>query len=233
MFIGDIDANEVIKLLEEHLKVLKVGENSSVRKEAPELNQPKLKVTEKEDANQAQIFQGWRFPNVYSKDYPIIILLNTILGSSGLSSRLFLELREKQGLAYTVRSVYEPFVLSGHFFVYIATEPKNIKTSLNGFEKEIKKIMTEEISEQELENAKNNAIGKRQFYLETNLSEAVLKGYYEFLGLGYDFESRLTAGIKSATKENILETAKKYFSTPEAICILAPKKYLKEADLIC
>ena len=60
--------------------------------------------------------------------------------------------------------------------------------------------MTEIISEEELENAKNNAIGKRQFYTETNILESSLMGYYEFLNLGYDFEEKLINSIKTTTK---------------------------------
>ncbi|MCD7779189.1 MAG: insulinase family protein [Candidatus Gastranaerophilales bacterium] len=230
--VGDVDREGIIKMLEKHLESLSVSDNTAERAKVKKLKKNVISIIEKEDANQAQIFKGWIFPSVYSEDYPKIILLNTILGSSGLSSRLFLELREKQGLAYTVRSIFEPFTLIGNFFVYIATEPKNIKTSLNGFEKEINKIMTEIISDEELENAKNNAIGKRQFYSETNLLEASLKGYYEFLGLGFDFEDKLIDSIKTVTKEDIINTAKKYFAVNNALCVLAPKKYLKEAGLL-
>ena len=231
--VGDIETTTIIELLEKHLSFLEIKNENTQRKEITPIVENVISVVEKEDANQAQIFQGWQFPSIHSEDYASIILLNTILGSSGLSSRLFLELREKQGLAYTVRSVFEPYLLCGNFFVYIATEPKNIKTSINGFDKEIKKIMTEIISEQELEDAKNNAIGKRQFYQETNLLEASLKGYYEFLDLGYSFEEKLIENIKAVTKEMIIETAAKYFSKPSALCVLAPKKYLEEANLIC
>ncbi len=231
--VSDIATEEITYLLEKHLSCLKIEETSSTRKKVEEITENIISVIEKEDANQAQIFQGWQFPSIHSEDYASIILLNTILGSSGLSSRLFLELREKKGLAYTVRSVFEPYILCGNFFVYIATEPKNIKTSIDGFDKEIKKIMTEIISDQELEDAKNNAIGKRQFYQETNLLEASLKGYFEFLGLEYTFEEKLVENIKSVTKEMIIQTAKKYFSKPSALCVLAPKKYLEEANLIC
>ena len=230
--VGDIEHEEMYNLLEEHLSFLKIEDVSFERKEVPELLENKVSVIEKEDANQAQIFQGWRFPPILSEDYATITLMNTILGSSGLSSRLFLELREKQGLAYTVRSVFEPYMLSGSFFVYIATEPKNIKTSLEGFKKEIEKIMTELVSEEELETAKNNAIGKRQFYQEVNMLEASLKGYYEFVGLGFDFEEKIKGMIKSVTKEQLIKVAKKYFSTPNALCVLAPKKCLEEAGLI-
>ena len=230
---GSIDGNEIIELLNKHLKNLKCEDMKDEREKIIPIKENRLSIIKKEDANQAQIFQVWKVKNIYSDEYPAIILLNTILGSSGLSSRLFLELREKQGLAYTVRSAYEPLDLCGNFFVYIGTEPKNIRTSLDGFAKEIKKIMTEIITDEELENAKNNAIGKRQFYQETNLLEASLKGYYEFLGLGYEFEDKLINNIKSVTKEMIMETAVKCFNTPHALSILAPEKFINRAELNC
>ncbi len=230
--VGDVNVEKIVDLLNMHLSSLSVKDVEDVRKEIIPLVENVVSVVEKEDANQAQIFQGWQFPNIYSEDYPLIILLNTILGSSGLSSRLFLELREKQGLAYTVRSVWEPFILGGNFFVYIGTEPKNIKTSIEGFKIEINKIMTELVGEEELNSAKMNAIGKRQFYQETNMLEAILKGYYEFLGLGYDYEEKLIERINNVTSEELINVAKKYFSVPTALSVLAPKKYLSEANLI-
>ena len=229
---GNIDKEEIISLLEKNLDFLKEQNTENKRQEVMQPESDRISTVIKEDANQAQIFKGWVFPNVYSKDYAKFILLNTILGSSGLSSRLFLELREKQGLAYTVRSIFEPYISGGSFTVYIATEPKNIGVSLKGFENEINKIMTELMTEEELENAKNNAIGKRQFYKETNLLEASLNGYYEFLGLGFDFEEELINSIRTVTKEEIRETAKKYFSVNSTLCVLAPEKYLKDANLI-
>ncbi len=229
---GDYDEEKLIKLLNKNLNFLKTEKMENKRKLVEELTENKLSVICKEDANQAQIFQGWLVPSVYSDEYASIIVLNTILGFSGLSSRLFMELREKQGLAYTVRSVYEPFKLKADFFVYIATEPKNIRTCLEGFEKEINKIVTELISDEELENAKNNAIGKRQFYKETNLLEASLNGYYEFLGLGFNFEEKLIDRMKNITKNDIIKAAEICFSKPNALCILAPEKYLKEAELL-
>ncbi len=224
---GDINQNTLKTLLQKYFENLTITAQQDTRKKVSNLMENGISVIEKEDANQAQIFKGWILPSLYSGDYPAFILLNTLLGASGLSSRLFLELREKQGLAYTVRSVYEPYVLGGNFFVYIATEPKNIKVSLEGFEKEINKIMTELIGDEELENAKNNAIGKRQFYRETNLMEASLNGYYEFLGLGCDYEEKLISEIKSLSSEKLLETAKKYFDGYSALSVLAPKEYLQ------
>lgn len=229
--VGDADKEIIIPLLNNHLASLSISDETSQRKTLENLNENIVSIIEKEDANQAQIFQGWRVPSIFSEDYPALSLINTLLGASGLSSRLFAELREKQGLAYTVRSVYEPMFLAGHFFVYIATEPKNIKTSINGFKIEMNKIMTELVSDEELENAKNNAIGKRQFYYQTNMLEALTSGYYECMDLGCEFEEKLINSIKSITKEQILQVASKYFANHNALCVLAPKKYLEEAGL--
>lgn len=229
---SDKSKDEILPLIEKHFGALCIKDVEYEDKVCDVLQDDRVSVIVKDDANQAQIYMGWLAPSINSEEYPVIVLLNTILGASGLSSRLFLELREKQGLAYNVRSIYETYRLGSSFFVYIATEPKNIKISIEGFKKEINKIMTELISEEELENAKNNTIGKRQFYYETNMSESVIRGLYQYWGLDCDFEEKLTEKIKNITKEDIINTAKKYFSGHYALCVLAPEKYLKEANLI-
>ena len=231
-FAGDIEPNIIKELFEKYFGGLKEEKNESTRKKVEPLTKNLVSVIEKEDANQAQIFKGWNIEGIHSEDYPAIMLINTILSSLGLSSRLFLELREKRGLAYTVRGIFETYESGGHYFVYIATEPKNINVSIEGFDVEMNKIMNEYVSDEEIENAKNSAIGKRQFYKETNISEANFNGYYECLKLGYDFEEKLIERVKNLTKEDILKTAAKYFSKPSALCVLAPKKYLEDANLL-
>lgn len=226
--VGDIEPSETESILDKHFYNLENAKKSEIENAKPTLEENKIVTIEKDDANQAQIIQGWLFPSMHSKEYPAIMIINTILGSSGLSSRLFLELREKQGLAYVVRSSYETYHLGASFSVYIATEPKNIITSLNGFKKEIEKIKTEIVSDEELEDAKNNIIGKRQFFMETNSLQSILIGLYESEDLGFDYEEKLIKSIQSVTKEQILETAKKYFDTPKVLSILAPKQYLSE-----
>lgn len=228
--VGDINVEDTKSLLESHLGTLINEPKKSEELKKPTLEKDKIVTIEKEDANQAQIIQGWIFPSLLSEEYAVITLLNTILGSSGLSSRLFLELREKQGLAYTVRSSYETYKQAASFSVYIATEPGNIETCLAGFKKEIEKIKNEIISEEELEDAKNNIIGKRQFFAETNILQASLIGLYESEGLGYDYETQLLKNIQAVTKEKIQEVAQKYFNTPKVLSILAPKQYLSTVE---
>lgn len=224
---GDFDEENITGLLNKYFKDAKNGTSTESEIPIPVLNENKTVKLPKEDASQAQILMGWHFPAIYSEDYPAILLLNTILGSSGLSSRLFVELRDKKGLAYVVRSGYETFNKSANFSVYIATEPKNIKTSLEMFNVELEKIKNIPVSEDELENAKNNLLGKREFVFETNLQQASQIGFYEDKGLGCDFEKKLVEKIKNVSVKEIQETAVKYIKDPHVLVVLAPSQYLE------
>ncbi len=216
--VGDIDYT----IAEKYLSTL--PSSKEIESLIPEPNKIKKEYVEiiKEDANQAQILQGWRVPTIGNKDYPVIMLLNVILGASGLSSRLFLELREKKGLAYTVRSAYETHLKSAVFSIYIGTEPSNIKTSIQGFKEEIEKIKNIPITIEELNNAKNNLIGKQQFISETNSQQAGMMAYYSVMGKPFDYQKTIIEQIKSVTPEQIQDCANKYFTEDYVIAIIKP-----------
>ena len=225
--VGDFDENYIVELLKKHFSQIKNASAFNSQITTPVLSETQIVKVEKDDASQAQIIQGWHVPTIYDKDYPAIMVMNTMLGSSGLSSRLFLELRDKKGLAYVVRSSYEIYDKAALFNVYIATEPKNIKTSLEGFKIELDKIKNIPVSEQELENAKNNLVGKRQFFTETNLQQSSLMSFYEDKGLGADYEEKLIEQINKVTTEDIQRVANLCIKEPYVLTVLAPKEYLE------
>ncbi len=216
--VGDVDYSIAEKYLSN------IPSSKEVESLIPEPSKIKKEYVEiiKEDANQAQILQGWRVPTIGHKDYPVIMLLNVILGASGLSSRLFLELREKKGLAYTVRSAYETHLKSAVFSIYIGTEPSNIETSIQGFKEEIEKIKNIPITIEELNNAKNNLIGKQQFISETNSQQAGMMAYYSIMGKPFDYQKTIIEQIKSVTPEQIQDCANKYFTEDYIIAIIKP-----------
>ncbi len=177
----------------------------------------------KDNLNQAHIIKGWLVPSYESDDYAPIMLLNVILGASGLSSRLFCELRDKKGLAYVVRSTYETALSAANFHIYIATEPKNIETALAGFKEEIDKIKTELVPEKELSDAKSNLFGKWAFSLETNQRQASLFAHYGTLHLGFDFLEEVKRKISAVTPEQLRECANKYFTDEDyVLSVLKP-----------
>ena len=216
---GDVDVDD---LVEKYLGILPASTNKVSEIQAPEPLKNDYAEIIKEDANQAQILQGWRVPTIGSSEYPVLMLLNIILGASGLSSRLFLELREKKGLAYTVRTAFETHAKSAVFSIYIGTEPVNIQTSIEGFKEEIKKIKDIPVSQEELRNAKNNLIGKQQYLSETNVQQANLMAYYSIMGKPFDWRNSLIEQIKAVTSEDIQRVANKYFTDNFVLAVLKP-----------
>ena len=221
--VGDVDINWALNSVEKAFSAL---EESS--KEVVVFNKQPLVETikieqEKENLNQAHIIKGWLVPTYKTEDHASLMLLNVILGASGLSSRLFCELRDKKGLAYVVRSSYETSLSTANFHIYIATEPKNIEVALDGFKEEIDKIKTELVGEKELEDAKNNLLGKWAFSLETNQRQASLMGHYGILHLGFDFLDEIKEKITRVTAEELMACANKYFTDEDyVLSVLKP-----------
>ena len=91
---GDVEGAE--ELLNKYLGIIPNAVDTKSGIEPPKNLSREYSELIKEDANQAQIIQGWLVPTIGSDDYPVIMLMNVILGASGLSSRLFMELREKK-----------------------------------------------------------------------------------------------------------------------------------------
>ena len=221
-FVGDLDFEEVQEKLNSRFGDIPSSINDLPDIKIPVLNEAKTVEIIKPDANQAHIIQGWLVETASQNDYPVLALMNIILGASGLSSRLFLELRDKKGLAYVVRSSYDVARLCANFSIYIATEPKNIEVSLKGFQEEIDKIKNNLVSEEELENAKNNLIGKWAFSQEDNNQQAATYAHYAITGLGFDFNERAKEKIKAVTPEQIQECANKYFNDKYVVSIIKP-----------
>lgn len=220
--VGALEKEDVIPLIADTIGKLPESVDGNFKIEKPELKERKEVILHKDNLNQAHIIKGWQVPTFGMDEYPALVLLNIILGACGLSSRLFLELRDKKGLAYVVRSSYDTLKLSGTFMVYIATEPKNIEVSLKGIDEEIEKIKTIPVSEQELNDAKNNLIGKCAFLEETNIQQACGYARYGVLGLGFDYSERMKESVKKVTPEQVLNCAKKYFTDVYVTSIIKP-----------
>ena len=221
--VGDVDFSETEALLNNNLSDIDNAKATEKNLPTPSIKEGKTVEIIKNDAQQAQIIQGWILPTFDSAEYPAIIVLNVILGSAGLSSRLFLELREKKGLAYTVRSSYETYEKCASFSIYIGTEPKNIQTSIDGFNIEITKLKEVLVGQEELEDAKNNVIGKQQFVTETNAQQANLLAYYGLMGLGFDFQAQIIERLKKVTSQQVQDCANKYFDDKFVISVLKPE----------
>ena len=160
----------------------------------------------------AWILLGWQTDGVLSeKDYATLQVIDSILGT-GMSSRLFKELREQEGLAYQLGTGYSPNVLRGSFMMYIGTNPATLEKSKQGLFSEIEKLKTEYVGDKELKDAKEKLIGNYVIGLETNLDKASNIGWYEASTRGYEFKEKYVDLINSVTDADIIEVANKYFN---------------------
>lgn len=204
---------------------------TSLQDQSPKLNGYHLKESHtvtypKDDSSQCHIFKGWLAPAMTHEDYPALVVLNTILGGAGLSSRLFLELRDKQGLAYNVRSSYEAFKHSGLFSLYIGTEPKNKEKCLTGFIEESRKLMEVLVSHQELADAKENILGRRSIYLETAPQLASFIGANYTLGRTLKDIEALPERIQAVTSQQVQAVAQSVLGAPSVVSVAAPSSVL-------
>jgi len=173
---------------------------------------PRIATQKMDSTETAWIMLGWQTGGIDNeKDYVVLQVMDSILGG-GMSSRMFKDLREKEGLAYQLGSGLSEHVLRGSFVLYIGTNPATLEKAKAGLFEEIKRLKTEYVGDKELKDAKEKLIGNYVIGLETNLEKASAIGKYETFGLGYEFKDKYIELINSVTDTDIIEVANKYFN---------------------
>ncbi|MBW4658481.1 MAG: insulinase family protein [Drouetiella hepatica Uher 2000/2452] len=171
------------------------------------------RVVTVQETQQAIVMLGYLAVAVNSPDHMALKLLNTYLGN-GLSSRLFVELREKRGLAYEVSAFYPTRADVSHFVAYMGTAPENAAIALEGLRHEVDRLRTTPLTDDELQSTKNKLLGQYALGKQTNAQIAQIFGWYETLGLGIDFDERFQQQVADVTVEIAQEVADRYFIEP-------------------
>lgn len=209
---GNVDTEKMISefgsMLQNHRTPAVNFANFKVTK----VTAPKKVSQNIKDLQTAWLFMGWQTAGVQNKkDFVTLKVMNTILGS-GMSSRLFRNLREADGLAYQLGSSYTPKMLGGSFFAYIGTNPETLEYSRKKILHEIERFKMEFVSDTELKDAKDRLKGSFVIAMETNSEKASNIGLFETYGFGYDFLNEYVKMIDEVTASDILSVANKYFN---------------------
>ena len=178
---------------------------------APTFNPSQQEIIQ--DTQQSIVMLGYLGSQVNLEDYPVLKLISTYLGS-GLSSRLFVELREKRGLAYDVSAFFPTRLNTAPFITYMGTAPTNTEIAIEGLSTEVERLTKETLSEAELQGAKNKLLGQYALGKQTNSEIAQTYGWYETLGLGVEFDRTFQDSIPPITAERVQQVAQKYLSQP-------------------
>ena len=210
---GDVDKQYIINQMSEIFNGKK-GEVFSYEKhfnEIPFNLSTKTIKTQIKDLQASWLILGWQTScNTTLKDFATLQVIDAFMGT-GMSSRLFRNLREQNGLAYQVGSSFSPNVLRGAYTLYIGTNPATLDVSRQKMMQQIDILKSEFVSAKELKDAKEQLIGKFVLALETNLDKASGLALYEVTGRGFDFVEKYPKLIQSVTVSDIIEVANKYF----------------------
>ncbi|NJN73759.1 MAG: insulinase family protein [Limnothrix sp. RL_2_0] len=166
-----------------------------------------------QDSQQAIVILGYLTGTIADADFFALKLISTYLGN-GLSSRLFVELREKQGLAYDVSAFFPTRLSQSQFVTYIGTAPKNTAIALKGLQKEVQRLVDAPLSEAELQVAKNKLLGQYALGKQTNSQLAQIFGWYESIGLGVNFDNEFKNHIERITPAEVHAAARHNFKNP-------------------
>ncbi|MEK7582747.1 MAG: pitrilysin family protein [Patescibacteria group bacterium] len=206
---GNIKPDDVREKAERYSSTIRHG--SSVIKPATKESQEKpALLLEYKKTDQTTLDLGFRAYHMYDKKKYALGLLGVILGG-GASSRLWEEVREKRGLAYSIRAGQHCYTDSGYFCVSAGVNNKKALESIEVILAEIRKVKKEGITIQELQQAKDQIAGHMALSLEE--SDNIAESYAESVL----FENRVLTPeeeldkIKLVTRDEVIEVAREVF----------------------
>lgn len=162
---GDLEHERVVELSGHYLNSLPSGAlpvSAAPRKWSPGVAEH---VHHQRPMEQTQFFMGYPIPPAGSRHRNTLAVLNQILGS-GMSSRLFREVRERRSLAYSVYSSMASYSDSGGLLIFAGTNPERASEALNVCHGELLRFCSETVSQEVLESAKQQICNKRLMALD-------------------------------------------------------------------
>jgi zinc protease len=157
------------------------------------------------------------------KDFMTAFVLNTILGGGAMASRLYEEVREKRGLAYSVSTSVLPYKQTSIFAGGVATKNEEIAQSLDVIRSELKRFAADGPTEKELADAKSYLTGSFALRFDSNAKIANQLLWIQQEELGLDYVDRRNGEIEAVTLADVKRVAKRLFDGQELIVTIVGK----------
>jgi predicted Zn-dependent peptidase len=186
-------------------------------------NSPRVLLQTKK-TDQTHLTLGVRAYNLFQEErYPLAVLAN-ILGGI-MSSRLFLEIREKRGMAYYVRTMPEDYSDSGYLVSHAGVGNKRVEEAIKIILKEYKKLKEKKVPQKELQKAKDNIKGRILLGLETSDAWAAYLGTQEILKRKISLPEEECQKIDRVGQNDILKIARDIFKPQKLnLALIGPFK---------
>jgi len=165
------------------------------------------RAVEHKDRAQAHLVIGFRGLDVHDADRHVLEVLCQIL--SGQGGRLFLELRDRRGLAYSVNAVNVEGLAPGFLAVSIATAPEKLDEAQAGILAELRRVREELPGSGELERARRFLLGSFAIERQRSSARALQLALDARYGLAGDFDVLYPQRIRAVSAEDVLRVARR------------------------
>ncbi|WP_044893723.1 M16 family metallopeptidase [Bacillus alveayuensis] len=186
------------------------------------------KLARKKETEQAHLCIGFNGLPVGHKDIYSLIILNNILGGS-MSSRLFQEVREQRGLAYSVFSYHSSYQDGGLLTIYGGTGSSQLDLLFETIQETVQKLKEDGITAKELQNSKEQMKGSLMLSLESTNSRMSRNGKNELLLGRHRSLDEVIECINNVTEDSVNKLAKQIFSEDFAVALISPTGQLPKA----
>jgi len=199
------------------------------RRPAPEIPLPPLtpsrgrrrRVVPMMNKAQADIAYGFVTIRRRDPDYYACWLMNNVFGQYSIGGRLGDSIRERQGMAYYVSSALDANVAEGPLAIRAGISPANVDRAIASIDQEITAIVTEGITQKELDDSRRYLVGSIPRALETNAAIANFLQTAEFFDLGLDYDARLPDLLGAVTLDQANAAARRLLDVNCATVVIA------------
>jgi zinc protease len=206
--VGDVDPDRVAALAQRHFAELAGG--SGIDASLPLVEPPPREVrtaVERKDRAQAHLVIGFRGLDVHDPDRHALEVLTQIL--SGQGGRLFLELRDRQSLAYSVGATNVEGYHPGFLAITIATAPEKLDDAQSGILAELRRVLDAPPPAAELERARRYLLGSFAIDRQRSATRALQLALDRRYGLAGDFDVDYPDRIGAVSAEDVLRIARR------------------------
>jgi zinc protease len=218
---GGVDKNKWLKRLETATTRMPKGESlkTSFTHKGPTSNDKQFKRLERE---QSHIIIGYKGLTLTDpRRYTLQIIQSILAGQGG---RLFLELRDKASLAYSVSPMRMEGIDTGYFGAYIGCSPGKGEKAIEMLQAEFAKLAEKEVPEAELDRAKRYLIGRHDIDLQRNsaISSSIL--FNEIYGIEGEEIFKYADHLRDISASEVRTLAKELFAQPYVLCAVGSQQ---------
>ncbi len=206
---GNLDSKSIKNKVQKYFRSIRIGETKGKGKVVERQTKPEALIHYKK-TDQTHFCLGVRTYDIFHKDRYIVDIISTVLGK-GFSSRLFIDVRGKQGLAYDIWAGSHCETDVGYLLAQAGTDNKRVDKTIQIVLKNYKLLKEEKISQKELRKAKDYIKGKTVLNMESSDAQAYFYGFQELLENKILTLEEKFAKIEAVTANDIQRVARDIF----------------------